>query len=359
MSETGAPTFNLYARQRLKRILYDLRDTRSDFNFDRAALEISETLNVEFSRQYFYRIASLRDYIVEFIVSWLEGDLVPEIRTRLTPNAIFDEVGVSARDYFYHISEDDLLDDLDEHILQPYSGVYLCAPAEDKSSYLPLTFLREWYHDYKAMPQIERKGRTLDIKQYIAERSILILQRTPHYYFYAAEYPLSALFTEPVNTGCIRMTYEGIGIISSNSIRVQLRECLSRVPKTHDILISEKTANQLNNPFGLSLYLPPGTEGVRKEWGKLTQADIDHLHKEYQHSIEEDNYLAGPVQISESPIPNVRNKIGMVFSRDYVYHRKPADFLHDTGLHFIRPDLENTDAIQKILDNPLSIGELQ
>lgn len=154
------------------------------------------------------------------------------------------------------------------------------------------------------------------------------------------------------------MTYEGVGIISSNSIHVQLRECLSRVPKTHSILISAKNVNQANNPFGLSLYLPPGTEGVKKEWEGLAKADIEHLKREYTLSIAADTYLSGPVQISVSPVPYLKNHVSMNMSRSCIYHRKPADFLRNKALHFIRPDLENADEIDKIVDNPLSIGEL-
>jgi hypothetical protein len=154
------------------------------------------------------------------------------------------------------------------------------------------------------------------------------------------------------------MIYEGVGTMSSNNIQVQLRECLARVPKTHSILISPKNRNQDNNPFGLSIFLPPGTENVRAEWARIDQASIDRMKREYAASIEADHYLAGSAQITVSPLPYLKNKVGMSFPRELVYHAKPANFLTDKELHFIRPDLENTQEVEKILVNPLSIGEL-
>ncbi len=360
MPDLAAPSYDAYARQRLFRILSDLIASKKDLNWSTMADAISEWNGPDFQRNNFYRLrdGKLSDPVTEIIVRWLEQSFEPDIRQRLSVQSIFGEMGLSARDYYFHVSPDNLLEELDEQILEQYAGVYLCAPAYDKSSFLPLSFLREWYRDYKAMPHIEQKGRTLDIKQYIAERSILVLQRTSGYFFYAAEIPMSALFPKAFETGCIKMTYEGVGVVSSNSIQIKLRECLSRVPKTHAILINKKTATHKNNPFGLSFYLPPGTEGVRQEWQQLPESDIEALKKEYALSLEAEYYLSGPVQVWVSPVPYLKNLVGMVFGREHVYHRKPADFLRDPELHFIRPDVANTEQFQKVIDNPLSIGEL-
>jgi hypothetical protein len=156
----------------------------------------------------------------------------------------------------------------------------------------------------------------------------------------------------------IRMVYEGVGIVSSNSIHVFLRECLARVPKTHSILISRKTQNQTGNPFGLSLFLPPGAQGVREEWAKLPSGEREHLKKEYGTSINADHYLSGSAQIAVSPVAYLKNRVEMNFPREYVYHRKPADFLRERDAHFIRPDLDLDPQIEKILANPLTIGEI-
>jgi hypothetical protein len=353
-------SFGAYAKQRLFRILCDFLDKHQDQNWSALAEEIYLHRGVKFQRNNFYRLkdGKLKDANIEIIVAWFEAVHDPDIRERLKPQAIFDEVGKSSRDYYFHIPDENFVDEWDEQILADFAGVYLCQPASDKNSFLPLPTLRAWYADRKAMPQFDNKMRSLDIKQYIQERSLLILQRTTAGYFYAAEFPLSLLFPDAFETLDIRMVYEGIGVVSSNAIQVQLRECLSRVPKTHAILISPKNQNQNRNPFGLSLFLPIGTEGVREDWKTLSQAEIEHLRAEFAHSIEAEHYLSGPAQITESPIPNLRSRVGMSFSRDLIYARKPADLLRKKELHFIRPDLDNEDEIEKIIANPLSIGEL-
>jgi len=353
-------SYGPYAYQRLFRILLDLQIEKQDMNWSSMADQIYMWRGVKFQRNNFYRLkkGTLQDDNVEIIVTWIEESYDPTIRERLLPQAIFDEVGKSSRDYYFHIPAENVLDDWDEQILDEFAGVYLCAPAGDKNTFIPLPILRNWFENRKNFLHFEQKGRSLDIKQYIQERTILILQKTSGSYFYAAEFPTSLLFPRTFETLDVRMVYEGVGIVSSNSIQVQLRECLARVPKTHSILINTKNKNQENNPFGLSLHLPPGTEGVRNDWKYLTDQAHKRLIQEYQHSIDADYYLTGPAQITVSPLPSLNSKVTMNFSRDYVYHRKPADFLRNKALHFIRPELENTAEIEKIIANPLSIGEL-
>jgi len=359
MPDLNSPSYSTYAKQRLYRILEDLTKDKKSLNMSSMAQAVSDFHGTHFQRNNFYRLrdSKLQDQNIEIIVKWIEANYFPDIRDRLEPSAIFDEAGVADRDYYFHISEDNFLDDLDENLLNEYSGVYLCAPAWDKSSYLPLTFLRQWYDDHKAMTHIEKKGRSLDIKQYISERSLLILQRTPKYFFHAAEIPLSALFPEEFETGCIKMAYEGVAVMSSNSINVKLRECLSRVPKNHHILIRKKGAVH-NNAQGVSLHVPPDAYDVRKEWAALSDNDLSHLKEEYSHSLQSDYYMGGPTQISVSPVPYLKNKVDMVFPRDHIFHRKPKDFLTNKEYHLIKPELENAEAIQNILDNPLIISEL-
>lgn len=360
MADQLRTAYDAYARQRLYRVLLDMQVEDQNLNWSGMAEEIYLSRGIKFQRINFYRLrdGTLSDANVDIIVTWLESEHDSEIRTKLTPQSIFDEVGRSSRDYYFHIPSDNFADEWEEGILEQFSGVYLCAPANDKNTFIPQSKLRQWFADSAAVPEFERKGRSLDMKQYIQERSILILQATKAGYFYASEFPLSLLFPRTFESLDVRMVYEGIGIASSNSIQVQLRECLARVPKTHSILISTKSNPQTNNPFGLSLYLPPGTEGVKKEWQSLTPEEREQLKHEYESSIEDDHYLAGPSQISVSPLPNLKNRVTMTFAREMVYHRKPADVLRQKQVHFIRPEFDNEEEIEKILANPLTIGEL-
>jgi len=360
MAPPNSKSYGVYEKQRLYRILEDFRDTRRGFNFSTLAMHISGHSNRSFDRRYFSRLkaGTLRDDITELIVKWYEANQDSSIREKLKPQAIFDEVGKSSHQYFFHPNDTGTGNDWDENVLEEYAGVYFCAPAWDKNSYLPLPFLRRWYKNRKSLPEFDTKHRSLDIKQYIQERTVLILQSSGKKYFYAAEFPLSILFPNHIETLDIKMLYEGIGTMSSNSIHVKLRECLSRVPKNHSIVIKPKAAPQHNAPYGFNYYLSPEVYSVRQDWEKLSEFDRAHLKKEQKHFFDDKYYLNGPVQICESPIPLLKNQVEMNFSRDYIYFRKSADFLQHLDAHFIKPDIDIQAEIKKIIDNPLSIGEL-
>lgn len=358
MEEKAA--FGLYAKQRLFRFLCDLLMKEKHMNWSSIAEDIYVWRGVKFQRNNFYRLknGTLKDSNIEIIVSWIEAHHDPDIRSYLMPQAIFDDMGRTARDYYFHIPRQNFVDEWDEQILQEFSGVYLCAPANDRNSLLPFSFLREWYRDYKAITDFERKGRSLDIKQYFQERSILILQRTESGFFYAAEFPLSATMPDEFETFDLRMTYEGIGVVATNAIHIQLRECLSRVPKIHTILIQPKTSTIYSYPDDLSFYVPPESHDVLKDWELLSSEQIKELKSQFRESLASDHFLFGPTQITDSPTPNLKSYISLSFSRECIYHPKPVDFLKHPEAHFIRPDLYDVDTIEKIIASPLSIGEL-
>ena len=360
MSETAEQSYGTYAKQRLFRILLDLIKEEKNLNWSSMADAIHMWSGVMFQPNNFYRLkkGTLQDDNIEIIVKWMEETHDDGIRERLKPHAIFHEVGVATRDYYFHIPSDNFLDEWDEQVLQEFSGVYLCAPQEDKNSFVPLPVLRRWFDDRASNPELEDAGSSLDVKQYIIDRSIPILQRTHNSYFYAAEFPMSALFPNRFRTGDLRMVYEGVGVVSSNSILVQLRDCLVRVPKSHSIVINEKTSYQLSAPFGLKLFIPLHSTSIRDEWAKMKPADIEHFRQENAHAIEADYYLQGATQIISSPLPNVSHKLGVSVARGTIYSRKPADFLRNPELHFIRPELYDVDKIEKIIANPLLIGGL-
>jgi len=289
----------------------------------------------------------------------LEATHEPDIRARLHPHAIFDEVGKSSRDYYFNIPAGNVVEDWDPQIMQAFSGIYLCAKANDRNSYLPLPTLRRWFEDPKAMPEFEKKSRSVNIAQYVGERSILILQAKKEAgYFYAAEFPLSAIYPDSVQAMDVRMVYEGIGIASANSIHIQLRECLARVPKTHSILIGQKSSYHSANKQGFSMYLHPGMEIVKAEWDHLSEGEQAAMHAEYESTMQAEHYLTGPAQISVSPLNARKNRVGMTFSEEMVYHRKPQDFLRNRNIHFLLPILDNTKEIEKLLANPLAISDI-
>lgn len=360
----GPLTYNTYAQQRLFHRLCDLiAANQPNMSWSWIADDILRKGYGNFHRQYFHRLSKgrLTDPPVEIILRWVEDHHDPDIRGKLTPESIFNELGATSRDYYFHLPWLNSLEEWDEQLLDSFAGIYVCVPAGDPHSYLPTSYVRECLGRLGELPAERRKGRSPDLINYVTNRSILILKRTPTYYFYAAEFPFGCLFPSAVNTLDLRMTYEGVGVASSNSIHVFLRECLSRVPKIHSILISPKTKtqNHLEMSDGLLLYLPPGMERLKEEWAELTDAHKQSMRKEYALDLEADTYLTGTAQINVSPVPNLQNLVVMNLARDLAYYRKPADFLHDPQTHFIAPDIENARLVERLINDPLAIGEFQ
>lgn len=356
-------SYDTYALQRIVQKLNELVRSHPSLSFTGIADAISVWKKVEFHREYLIRLRNFRlgDPHVNLIVEWIVAHHDAKFREKLSPDAIFWEVGESSRDFYFHLARLDAYETWEEDILQAFSGVYLCAPQRDRNSYLPMPMVRDFFERVargETQPP-ERLKRSLDIKQYIAERSILILRDTPAGYYHAAEFPLSLLFPPEFITLDVKMVHEGVGIASGNSIRVFLRECLSRVGKSHSILISPKGPNEAANPYGLSIFTAGEVRiETRQEWGTMDARHIRHMRREFADTIELDYHLSGTAQIEVSPVPDLKNRIETTFSRDYVYHRKPAGFLNDPELHFIRPDIIRAADIERIVSNPLAVASL-
>lgn len=362
---TARGSYDVYALQRIIQKLNDLTRSRPRLSLSAIAEAISEWKNgMAFHREYLTRLRKfeLSDPHVNAIVEWIVAHHDPKFRETLTPEAIFWQVGESSRDFYFHFSQLDPFEAWEEEILQAFSGVYLCAPQRDRNSYLPAPIVREFFERVakNETSQPERVRRSLDIKQFIAERSILILRHTPAGYYHAAEFPLSLLFPPEFETLDVTMVHEGIGIASGNSIRVFLRECLSRVGKAHSILITPKGPNEAANPHGLSIYTAGEVrKEVREEWAAMDAEYLAHIRGEFAGAIDMDYHLDGTAQIEVSPVPDLKNRIVTTFSRDYIYHRKPDDFLRNPALHFIRPDIIRPEQIERAVSNPLVIGSLR
>ncbi len=354
-------TYDIYAFQRIIQKLGDLIALHPHLSFSQIAEQITAWKGRTFYREYFGRLRnySLNDADVDVVVEWIVTHHDPLFRSKLSPDAIFGEVGGSSRDFFFHYPRIEKYETWEEEVLKAFAGIYICAPAEDRNSFLPMPALRRYFANYEAAPPEEQTKRARDIKQYVWDRSILILRDTPMGYYHAAEFPISLLFPPDFVTLDIRMVHEGIGIASGNSIRVILRECLSRVGKSHSILIHPKGRIEAENPHSLSINIAGYVrKEVRTDWINLSPDDLEHLRKEFSETIALDHHLAGTAQIEISPLANVLNRIEGTFSRDCVYHRKPADFLRHPDLHFIRPDLENSLQVERLVANPLAIGTL-
>lgn len=359
----GQSNYDLYARERIIQKIDELCRSHPGLTQGGIAALISRERGVEFHRIYMARLreGELSDPLIDVIVDWIVRNHDGDFREKLAPDSIFWQAGESNRDFYFHFSQMDSLEAWEEKVLRAFEGVYLCAPDTDLNTCLPSKMVRDFFERIEAGATVpeERRHRSLDIKQYIAERSFLILKATPEGYYHAAEFPYGLLFPPHFETLDLRMVYEGVGIASGNSIRVFLRECLSRVGKSHSILITPKGKNEADNPNGISLFTAGEIrQPARAAWSKLPDESLTHLREEFAAAIALDYSLKGTAQIEVSPLPNLKNRVDTTFSRDCVYHRKDADFLKHPEVHFIRPDIIRAEEVGRILNHPLSVGSL-
>ena len=351
-----------YAIERVIQKLSDLIGSHPNLSFSEIAEQISDWRGIRFHREYFVRLRrySLNDAHIDTIVEWIVQHHDEKFRSKLTPDALFAEVGESSRDFYFHHAQHDTYEAWEEEVLRAFAGVYVCAPANDRNSYLPVSLLRRFFADHAGASPTTLAKRAIDIKQYIMERSILILRPTATGYYHAAEFPMSLLFPAQLVTFDMKMVYEGVGIASGNSIRIFLRECLSRVGKTHSILIRPKGSVEAANPLGISINVAGEVRSeVRADWQALAADDLAHLKQEFAETEALDFHLSGTCQVDVSPVPDLRNRVQMTFARECVYHPKPAGFLRESDMHLVLSDGDKRLEIERIITNPLAVGSLR
>jgi len=336
-----------------------LIQTTKGLSWTGLAHRITEAREIRFQRQNFYRLrdGTLSSEVMEYIVEYLEAHIDPNIRGRLHPNAIFDEMAISARDYYFHMPDQNDMDDWSEQLLEEFEGVYFCGIAGNIETYLPSRRLLRLIQKQQSIRGKEPQQTGMAVTLFTS-RTILVLRRTPHGYFHAAEIPLSSLVPTKLKTPCQRVFYEGIAVISANTIQVKLRDCLTRIPRTHSIAILAKPDTFLKKPHGLSLYTGKQSKEVEKIWQDMDADDIAALKKEHALAIESDYYMQGKALHSQSPLPVMDTKIRNIVSNDIAYFPKPRDFLMHLGDHFFLGDLADVDTIRKIVESPLIIGTL-
>lgn len=349
--------YDAYARHRILHRVLELFPRYG--TWEAMARAVSDDRKIDFHRIYFNRLrdGTIGDHSLDSLVGWLTS-LDRDFPLRLRPETIFSDVGASARDYYFHLFGMADLEEWDESLLAAFEGVYLCAPENDPHSYLPLSYVRACMGGEIEVPKEWRAHRSMDLKYYISKRSYLVLKRTGAHYFHAAEIPMGALFPPEFQTLDIKSFYEGVGIASSNTIHVFLRECLTRVPKFHSVIIRPKEGFQLKALADMKLYAPPEMRTLDAEWKTLTARYVREMRAEFAEQIEADVFIHGTSQVNVSPLPLTRNFVDTVFGTEQVYHRKPVNFLREQEVHFIRPDIDLAPQLAKIVDNPLMIGEL-
>lgn len=349
--------YDTYAKHRLAERLAEQK--RANGTWPSIAEKVADANGVPYfatSDLHLVRKKQAGRKLCDRVVRWLET-LDPNIRDWLRPEAIFTEMGVSARDYYFNLSEAADLDEWDENLLTTFAGIYLCAPEDDAHSYLPSPYVRTCLEKRVDLPEEWRKSRSVDVRGYISQRSYLILRRTGGHYYHAAEIPMAALFPSHFDTLDIKTFYEGIGIASANSLHLILRECLSCVPKIHSILIRPKVEqkNLLQLP-GTQLYYDTTIRHLPQEVGRLPPEMREHMEAEFTEDLASDVFMRGTSQVSISPSAYCHSAVQTVFGTEQVYHRKPRFFMRDKSIHFIRPDLEIGEALDRLADNPLSVG---
>jgi hypothetical protein len=349
--------YDAYVRHRILHAVLELFPRYG--NWEAMAAAVSQDRGIEFYRTYFNRLrdGTIGDHVLDSLVGWLTS-LDRDFPLKLRPETIFSDVGVSARDYYFHLFGMADLEEWDESLLAAFEGVYLCAPADDPHTYLPLPYIRACMNKEVDVPKEWRAHRSMDLKYYISKRSYLILKRTGAHYYHAAEIPMGALFPPELDTLDIRSFHEGVGIASSNTIHVFLRECLTRTPKIHSIIIRPKESHVMKDLAGLELYVPPDMRMIEEEWKTLSAEHVVHMRAEFAEQIDADVFITGTSQVNVSPLPLRRNFVETVFGTENVYHRKPVNFLKGPETHFIRPDFDLKPQLEKLVDNPLMVGEL-
>ena len=315
--------YDTYARFR---ITQRVMETYARFGtWESMSNAIHDFSGIEFPRTYFNRLrkGKLGDASLDHLVRWL-ASLDADFPLQLRPETIFSEVGASARDYYFHLFGMENLETWDEELLSEFEGVYLCAPEGDPHSFLPLPYVRACIDKEIDIPRDWLTSRTMDIKPYIAQRSFLILKRTDTYYYQAAEIAYGMLFPREVETLDIKVCYEGVGIASANSIHVFLRDCLSRVPKLHSILIRPKTSYRTTRMNGAQFYAPTNIRSLKEEYASLTPGQVAHMLEEYKEHLDSDVFLHGTSQVNLSPLPFQQNRVATVFGAAQVYFPQAA-----------------------------------
>lgn len=349
--------FDQYARDRIVQKLADLkRASPRGHSYNNMATAIGDHSGTVFYAEYLKRLrsGSLSDALTENVVAWIEAKHDKGFRDKLKPDGLFQRYGETSRDYYFHLPQIDEYETWEEEVIEAFGGVYLCAPANDRNSFLPLPDVQNFFDTLRDRPDSDRVRRSTDPKLYVADRSFLVLRPTPAGYYHAAEIPMSAFLPREQAPLDYRAVYEGIAFASANSIHVSLRECLSRVPKTHSVLISSKNKNQSENPLGLSLMVPLEVrDQVRAHWRAMTAPSLEHMRREFEWPIASDTYLSGTAQVSLSPLPNVRNRVETTYATDLVYHQKATDFVKELDLHVIGAKAGVTAEIERVLSNPL------
>lgn len=349
--------FDSYARHRIRHRMFDI--ARNYGSWDAVSADIAEKLEQDFPRTYFQRLRkdTLGTQTLETLVQWIElAD--PNFRQVLRPEGIFSEVGSSSRDYYFHLHQMDDLDSWDEALLQAFEGVYLCAPEHDKNAYLPMSYVRRVILDKQPSPKNFGGQRLNDWRLYSYKRSILILKRTERYHFWAAEIPVPGLYPVEAATNDITTYYEGVGIASSNSIHVFLRDCLSRAPRLHSILIRPKASYKVFETRAGDLYAPRSLKDLDAEILMLNDDDVAHMKREFEWPLQSDVFLTGSTQTSIPPLAWAKPDVDIIDGVPRVYHRKPIGFLDDPETHLLHPDMPYAFQIADIIANPLLIGEL-
>ena len=346
-----------YAKYRLNERLLELYSRHGDWQ--RMANEVTAANNdIGFARTDMNRVRNKTagDVLIDRLLTWMEKD-DPEIREKLRPEAIFHEMGGSSRDYYFNLFKANL-SEWDETTLGAHAGLYLCAPALDAHSYLPSPYVRACLEKRLDLPSDWQRSRSVDIREYISKRSYLILRRTDRHYYHAAEIPMGALFPREFQPLDPMLFWEGVGIASKNSLQVILRECLSRVPKIHAILIRKKESqkNLLQLP-GAQLYYDTTIRHLPHEVGKLASVSRDHMEAEFAEELASGAFLHGTSQVSISPLVLCHSEVDTVYGTEHVYHRKKRGFMDDKAVHFIRPDLDLRAPLKNLADNPLSVEQ--
>lgn len=162
-------TYDIYAYERVIEKINLVIRSHPHLSLGTIAASISEERGIEFHREYMTRLRKfkLADPHVDMIIDWIVAHHDEKFREKLSPESIFAQVGESSYNFYYHLAQMEDYDAWEEDVLKAFAGVYLCAPAHDRNSYLPMPMVREYFEHKDQLDQTDKLKRSSDIKQYI------------------------------------------------------------------------------------------------------------------------------------------------------------------------------------------------
>ena len=185
----------------------------------------------------------LGDDLISHVVQWIVDRHDKNFRSLLEPGAIFKQVGIAASDFFGNFPSNERPDFLKEEDFERMSGVYMCSLFGDIRTYLPSSLIQ---YDLQSDGHTVPTG-SISASGFFNRKALLTLRHQSGGYYEAAEIPIPYLYSPSFKARGASMIYEGIGVLSSNYLRVILRDSITQTSKFHTIYVGIKSKKPIHS----------------------------------------------------------------------------------------------------------------